>query len=84
MEILYLLIPYTMLVVALVVWAIFWAVRNGHFDDLDGPRTGYCRTTLILRAVARTIAVEASGIKQGTGPAGLSIAIAEPLCYVPR
>ena len=37
MEILYLLIPLSLILVALVVWAISWAVNNGQFDDLEGP-----------------------------------------------
>lgn len=37
MEILYLLIPVTMLVVALIVWVLFWSIKSGQFDDLEGP-----------------------------------------------
>ena len=37
MEILYLLIPLAMVLVALVVWALLWAIRSGQFDDLEGP-----------------------------------------------
>lgn len=37
MEILYLLIPVAMLLVALIVVIFFWAVRSGQFDDLEGP-----------------------------------------------
>jgi cbb3-type cytochrome oxidase maturation protein len=29
------LIPVTMLLVGLGLWAFFWAVRTGQFDDLD-------------------------------------------------
>ena len=31
------LIPVTMLLVGLGLWAFFWAVRTGQFDDLDIP-----------------------------------------------
>lgn len=37
MEILYLLVPLAMLLVAAMVAIFFWAVRSGQFDDLEGP-----------------------------------------------
>jgi len=37
MEIIYLLIPMALLLVAAIVWAFFWSVRSGQFDDLEGP-----------------------------------------------
>lgn len=37
MEILFLLIPLALLLLALGVWAFFWAVGSGQFDDLDTP-----------------------------------------------
>jgi len=37
MSILYLLIPLALVLLALTVWAFFWAVRAGQFDDLDSP-----------------------------------------------
>lgn len=37
MSILYLLIPLTLILLALAVWAFFWAVKNDQFDDLEGP-----------------------------------------------
>lgn len=37
MSILYLLIPLALLLLALAVWAFFWAVGAGQFDDLDTP-----------------------------------------------
>jgi len=37
MEILYLLVPLALLLVALIVTIFFWAVRSGQFDDLEGP-----------------------------------------------
>jgi len=36
-SILYLLIPLGLLLLALSVWAFFWAVRSGQFDDLESP-----------------------------------------------
>ena len=37
MTILYLLIPLGMVLLALSIWAFFWAVRSGQFDDLESP-----------------------------------------------
>ncbi len=37
MNILYLLIPLGLVLVALMVWAFLWAVDKGQFDDLDTP-----------------------------------------------
>jgi cbb3-type cytochrome oxidase maturation protein len=37
MEILYLLIPITIVIVALIVGVLFWAIKSGQFDDLEGP-----------------------------------------------
>ena len=37
MESLYLLIPMSLLVVALIVFILYWSVRNGQFEDLEGP-----------------------------------------------
>ena len=37
MEIIYLLIPLSLVLVGGIVWAFFWAVRSGQFDDLEGP-----------------------------------------------
>ncbi len=37
MIILYLLIPLSLVLVAFAVWAFFWAVRQGQFDDLNSP-----------------------------------------------
>ncbi len=37
MSILFALIPLAIALLALAVWAFFWAVRAGQFDDLDTP-----------------------------------------------
>jgi cbb3-type cytochrome oxidase maturation protein len=37
MSIVYLLIPLGLVLVGLGLWAFFWAVSNGQFDDLDSP-----------------------------------------------
>ena len=37
MEILYLLIPVSVVLVFAIAVAFWWSVRNGQFDDLEGP-----------------------------------------------
>lgn len=37
MEILYLLIPISLAIVALAIGVFFWAVKSGQYDDLEGP-----------------------------------------------
>ena len=37
MSILYVLIPLALLLLGAAVWAFFWAVGSGQFDDLDTP-----------------------------------------------
>jgi cbb3-type cytochrome oxidase maturation protein len=37
MEILYLLIPLSVVLVFAIGAVFWWAVRNGQFDDLEGP-----------------------------------------------
>jgi cbb3-type cytochrome oxidase maturation protein len=37
MSILYILIPLALLLLGGAVWAFFWAVGSGQFDDLDTP-----------------------------------------------
>lgn len=37
MNILLLLIPLGLLLLAAAIWAFAWAVRRGQFDDLDTP-----------------------------------------------
>jgi cbb3-type cytochrome oxidase maturation protein len=37
MSILYLLIPLGLLLLGAAIWAFFWAVGSGQFDDLDSP-----------------------------------------------
>lgn len=39
MNILFLLIPLSLVLVAFGLWAFFWAVRQGQFDDLSSPAT---------------------------------------------
>ena len=37
MDILYFLIPLSILLVIIIVAAFLWAIRSGQFDDLEGP-----------------------------------------------
>lgn len=37
MGIVYVLVPLGLLLVALGLWAFFWATGSGQFDDLDSP-----------------------------------------------
>lgn len=37
MEIIYLLIPLSLVLVVAAIWAFFWAAKSGQFDDLDSP-----------------------------------------------
>jgi cbb3-type cytochrome oxidase maturation protein len=37
MSIVYVLIPLGLVLVGLGLWAFFWAVGSGQFDDLDSP-----------------------------------------------
>jgi cbb3-type cytochrome oxidase maturation protein len=37
MEIIYVLIPISLVFLALAIWVLFWSVDSGQFDDLEGP-----------------------------------------------
>ena len=37
MEVIYILVPIAMLLVAVIAVIFFWAIRSGQFDDLEGP-----------------------------------------------
>lgn len=37
MNILFLLIPLSLMLLALAIWAFFWAVKNDQFEDMEGP-----------------------------------------------
>ena len=39
MAALYMLIPLSIVLVGAGIWAFFWAVNNGQFDDMDSPAT---------------------------------------------
>ena len=37
MSVLFLLIPLALVLLAIAVWFFIWSVRNGQFDDMEGP-----------------------------------------------
>ena len=37
METIYILIPLSIIVLALMIGLLYWASRSGQFDDLEGP-----------------------------------------------
>jgi cbb3-type cytochrome oxidase maturation protein len=37
MSMLFALIPLAIVLLGIAVWAFFWAVRSGQFEDLDTP-----------------------------------------------
>jgi len=37
MEILYLLIPLALVLVLIIGLALFWAIRSGQYEDMEGP-----------------------------------------------
>ena len=37
MEILYLLIPLSIILVLLIAWVLIWSIQSGQYDDLEGP-----------------------------------------------
>ena len=36
MEVFFYLIPVTLILILLGVWGVFWSIKRGQFDDLDG------------------------------------------------
>lgn len=37
MEIIYLLVPLSLLFLALAIYVFFWAIKHEQFDDMQGP-----------------------------------------------
>ncbi len=37
MEILFILIPIAIILLGFAIWAFFWNVNSGQYDDLDSP-----------------------------------------------
>ena len=38
METIYILIPVSLVLIAVIIYAFFWAVQSDQFEDLEGPR----------------------------------------------
>ena len=37
MNVLFLLIPISLIIMGVAIWVFLWAVRSGQFEDLEGP-----------------------------------------------
>jgi cbb3-type cytochrome oxidase maturation protein len=37
MNVIYLLIPLSLVLVGVAIWAFMWAIKSGQFEDLEGP-----------------------------------------------
>ena len=37
MDILYLLIPVSIIFVVIIAWVFIWSVKSGQYDDMEGP-----------------------------------------------
>jgi cbb3-type cytochrome oxidase maturation protein len=37
MNILFLLIPISLILMGVAIWVFLWAIRSGQFEDLEGP-----------------------------------------------
>ena len=37
MEVIYLLIPISLIILAVIIGVFLWGVKSGQFDDLEGP-----------------------------------------------
>lgn len=38
MDIIYLLIPISLVLVLIIIAVLFWAIKSGQYDDMEGPR----------------------------------------------
>ena len=37
MDIIFLLIPLSILLIVIIIAVLFWAIRSGQYDDMEGP-----------------------------------------------
>ena len=37
MDMIFLLIPLALVLLALIIWGFLWAVKSGQFEDMEGP-----------------------------------------------
>lgn len=61
MEVIYLLIPISLILLGLIVWILLWAVRSGQYDDLEGP------AHQILLDEERVVEVQKNSRKEDSG-----------------
>ena len=61
MAILLLLIPLSLMLLGVAIWAFAWAVRRGQFDDLDTPAIDILRDDDAPRANPRDQAGDDAG-----------------------
>jgi cbb3-type cytochrome oxidase maturation protein len=54
MNILFVLIPLSLVLVALAAWAFFWSVDHSQFDDLDTPALMPLSDDVAIRTPAAT------------------------------
>ena len=76
MNILLLLIPISLLLLGVAIWAFAWAVRRGQFDDLETPvsaflKVGHGRTHAFLLADQGRHQVIGGHLRVGLGPGHL-------------
>lgn len=60
MRILLLLVPISLVLLGVAVWAFVWAVRRGQFDDLDTPALDILREDRPGPRAAKPPAVEST------------------------
>lgn len=68
MNILLFLIPVSIALMGLAVWAFVWAVRRGQFDDLDTPALDILREDVHDRRTPTTIATSDDAATTDDGP----------------
>jgi cbb3-type cytochrome oxidase maturation protein len=66
MSALLVLIPVSLLLLGIALWAFFWAVNRGQFDDLDTPAL----RILEADATGQDAQAPAAANRDGTGSAG--------------
>ena len=68
MEMLYILIPLGLAVIAVAAYGFAWAIRNGQFDDLEGPAYRILMDDDDPKIPVRAPKEEGEGTSEGDGP----------------
>lgn len=50
MAILLVLVPISLILLGLAIWAFVWAVRGGQYDDLDSPPIDMLRSDIVAKS----------------------------------